>query len=89
MPFQNHIGDEIARALQHAAADNLQYVELMHTVGGMQSGAFKQGLAQIAASEAQHLSYMWTENGLKAFNAAFPAALTIDQASAAMDAFTS
>jgi hypothetical protein len=58
-------------------------------VGGMQSGSFKQGLAQIAASEAQHLSYMWTKNGLKAFNAAFPAALTIDQASAAMDAFTS
>jgi adenosine deaminase len=37
LPFQNHIGDEIARALQHAAADNLQYVELMHTIGGMQS----------------------------------------------------
>lgn len=37
LPFQNHIGEEIARALQRAAADNLQYVELMHTVGGMQS----------------------------------------------------
>ncbi len=58
-------------------------------VGGMQSNMFKQGLAQIAASEAQHLSYMWTKNGLKAFNVAFPPALTIDQASAAMDAFTS
>jgi ferritin-like protein len=58
-------------------------------VGGMQSSAFKQGLSQIAASEAQHLSYMWTKNGLKAFDAAFPAALTIDQASTAMDAFTS
>ena len=58
-------------------------------VGGMQSSSFKQGLAQIAASEAQHLSYMWTKNGFKAFNIAFPPALTIDQASAAMDAFTS
>jgi hypothetical protein len=58
-------------------------------VGGMQSSAFKQGLAQIASSEAQHLSYMWTRNGLKAFNVAFPPALTIDQASTAMDAFTS
>jgi Ferritin-like domain len=58
-------------------------------VGGMQSSSFKQGLAQIAASEAQHLSYMLTKNGLKAFNVAFPPALTIDQASAAMDAFTS
>jgi hypothetical protein len=58
-------------------------------VGGMQSSSFKQGLAQIAACEAQHLSYMWTKNGLKAFNVAFPPALTIDQASTAMDAFTS
>jgi ferritin-like protein len=58
-------------------------------VGGMQTSSFKQGLARIAASEAQHLSYMWTKNGLEAFNVAFPPALTIDQASAAMDAFTS
>ena len=36
-PFENHIGEEIARALQRAAADHLQYVELMHTIGGMQS----------------------------------------------------
>src|SRR5947207_10459625 len=58
-------------------------------VGGMQSSSFKQGLAQIAASEAQHLSYMSAKGGLKPFDGAFPAALTIDQASAAMDAFTS
>jgi Ferritin-like domain len=58
-------------------------------VGGMQTSSFKQGLARIAASEAQHLSYMWTKNGLEPFNVAFPPALTIDQASAAMDAFTS
>jgi hypothetical protein len=58
-------------------------------VGGMQTGSLKQGLARIAASEAQHLSYMWTQNGGKAYNVAFPPALSIDQASAAMDAFTS
>jgi hypothetical protein len=57
-------------------------------IGGMQTSSFKQGLARIAASEAQHLSYMWTRNGGHAFNTAFPPALTIDQASAAMDAFT-
>jgi hypothetical protein len=57
-------------------------------VGGMQSNAFKQGLAQIAASEAQHLSYMWVRNGGRAFSVSFPPALTIAQASAAMDAFT-
>ncbi len=33
----NHEGEEIAKALQRAAADHLQYVELMHTIGGMQS----------------------------------------------------
>jgi hypothetical protein len=58
-------------------------------VGGMQTNSLKQGIAQIAASEAQHLSYMWTKNGGKAFSVAFPPALTIDQASAAMDAFAS
>jgi hypothetical protein len=57
-------------------------------IGGMQSSSLKQGLARIAASEAQHLSYMWTRNGGHAFYTAFPPALTIDQASAAMDAFT-
>jgi adenosine deaminase len=36
-PFKNHIGDEIGLAMERAAADHLQYVELMHTVGGMQS----------------------------------------------------
>jgi len=58
-------------------------------VGGMQTSSLKQGIAQIAACEAQHLSYMWTQNGGKAFSVSFPPALTIDQASAAMDAFTS
>jgi len=33
----SHEGEEIAKALQRAAADHLQYVELMHTIGGMQS----------------------------------------------------
>lgn len=39
LPFQNHVSNEIGRALQHAGADHLQYLELMHTVGGMQSAA--------------------------------------------------
>jgi adenosine deaminase len=33
----NHMGEAIARAAQQAAADHLQYVELMHTADGMQS----------------------------------------------------
>ena len=57
-------------------------------VGGMQTSQLKQGIAQIAACEAQHLSYMTVQNGGRAFGVSFPPALTIDQASAAMDAFT-
>jgi len=33
----HHDGEAIAKAVQRAAADHLQYVELMHTVGGLQS----------------------------------------------------
>jgi adenosine deaminase len=33
----NHVGDAIAEAVQRAAADHLQYVELMHTADNMQS----------------------------------------------------
>ncbi len=33
----NHIGDAIAEASSRAAADHLQYLELMHTADGMQS----------------------------------------------------
>jgi hypothetical protein len=58
-------------------------------VGGIQTAALKQGLAQIAACEAQHFSYTSFVSGGKAFNVSFPPALTIDQASNAMDAFTS
>ena len=58
-------------------------------VGTMQTAALKQGLAQIAACEAQHLSYASAATGSKVFSVSFPPALTIDQASNAMDAFTS
>jgi hypothetical protein len=58
-------------------------------VGSMQTAAFKTGLAQIAACEAQHLSLFTTTNGGKAFRLSFPPALTIQQASDAMAAFAS
>jgi len=35
--FDNHYGEAIANALNQAGADHLQYVELMHTIGGMSS----------------------------------------------------
>ena len=57
-------------------------------LGGMQSNQFKTGLAQIAACEAQHASYFATRNGGKAFWLSFPPALSIQQASDAMGAYT-
>ena len=57
-------------------------------IGGIQTSSFKTGLAQIAACEAQHSSYFTTRLGGKAFNLSFPPALTIQQASDAMGAYT-
>jgi hypothetical protein len=57
-------------------------------VGGMQTNSFKTGLAQIAACEAQHQSYLTVATGGKAFNLSFPPALTIQQASDAFSAYT-
>ena len=57
-------------------------------IGGIQTDGFKGGLARIAACEAQHAAYFTTALGGKTFSASFPPALTIDQASNALDAFT-
>ncbi len=57
-------------------------------IGGMQTNALKTGLAQIAASEAEHSAYFRTTLGNRTFSLAFPPALTIDQASNALDAYT-
>jgi Ferritin-like domain len=57
-------------------------------IAGIQTDGFKGGLARIAACEAQHAAYFTTALGGKAFSASFPPALTIDQASNALDAFT-
>jgi hypothetical protein len=57
-------------------------------LGGMQTTALKTGLGQIAACEAQHCSYFTTATGGKPFNLSFPPALTIGQASDALDVFT-
>ena len=42
--MSNHIGEAIALAAEQAAADHLQYVELMHTADGMQSASLGMGL---------------------------------------------
>jgi len=57
-------------------------------IGGIQTNSFKIGLAEIAACEAQHSSYFATQMGGKAFSLSFLPALTIDEASNALDAYT-
>jgi len=57
-------------------------------IAGLQNDSLKAGLARIAACEAQHASYFSAAGGSKAFKGSFPAPLTIDQASNALDAFT-
>jgi rubrerythrin len=57
-------------------------------IAGITTDSLKASLARIAACEAQHAAYFTTATGGKAFNLSFPPALTIDQASNALDAFT-
>jgi hypothetical protein len=57
-------------------------------IAGMQTDSLKAGLAGIAACEAQHSAYFTTALGGKTFSLSFPPALTIDQVSNAIDAYT-
>ena len=57
-------------------------------IAGIQTDSLKAGLASIAACEAQHSAYFTTALGGKTFSLSFPPALTIDQASNAIDAYT-
>jgi hypothetical protein len=58
-------------------------------VDGLQTAALKQPIARIAASEAEHLSALTRLSGAEPIGVSFPEALTIDEASNAMDAYAS
>jgi hypothetical protein len=58
-------------------------------VEGLQTNALKQSLAQIAANEAEHLSVFMRLSGRSPIGISLPRPLTIDQASNALDVFTS
>jgi hypothetical protein len=58
-------------------------------VDGLQTSSLKQVAARIAASEAQHLSLLTQQAGRDPIGVSFPGALTIDEASDALDAYTS
>jgi hypothetical protein len=58
-------------------------------VDGLLSNGFKQPVARIAANEAEHLSVFTRLSGGNPVGISFPDALTIDEASNALDAYIS
>jgi len=68
--------------------EDLSLGAYLGAIAGMQTPALLGGLARIAACEARHSAYFSTLLGGKAFRSSFPSALTIDQVSNALDAFT-
>ena len=58
-------------------------------VGALQALPLEQPFARIAASEAQHLSVFTGLTGRNPVGISFPAPLSIDEASDALDAYTS
>jgi hypothetical protein len=58
-------------------------------VEGLQTNALRQPVAQIAANEAEHLSVFMRLSGRSPIGIALPRPLTIDEASNALDVFTS
>jgi len=58
-------------------------------VDALETNALKQPVARIAASEAEHLSVFTRLSGGSPVGISFPSALTIDEASNALDAYTS
>jgi len=82
--------DSEASILKAAAAlENTVAGAYAGAMGGIVTNQFKSGLAQIALCEAQHASYFAVQSGGKPFWLSFPAALTIQQASDAMNQYTS
>ena len=63
-------------------------VAYLGALAGLQSPSIMGGPARIAACEAQHAAYFTTLLGGKTFKSSFPDALTIDQVSDALDAYT-
>jgi rubrerythrin len=58
-------------------------------VDALQTNALKQPVARIAASEAEHLSFCRRLSGGNPVGISFPDALTVDEASNALDAYIS
>lgn len=57
--------------------------------GNLLNPVLQQAVAQITANEGQHISVVSREAGQPAFHDAFPAAMSISEASDALDSYTS
>jgi hypothetical protein len=57
--------------------------------GNLATAALASAVAQIAANEAQHLTVISVHHGASAFQDAFPATMTMEASSNALDSFTS
>ncbi len=80
--FKNE-GSIVAVALELEA---IMLGSYLGALDGMQSGPLKAGIGRIAASEAVHNGFLSLVKGRNAF-LSFPPALTIEQASDAMDRY--
>ena len=77
----------VAIAQEGRTLETLILGSYLGAVAAIQSQPLVQPLARIAASEAQHLSLWGYELGGRPVSLAFPKPFTIDQVSAAMDAY--
>jgi hypothetical protein len=80
-----------AASVKHLAVtlETLALGAYLGAAGNLVNPALQLAVAQITANEAQHLSVVTHADGQPVFHDAFPAAMTISEASDALDAYTS
>jgi hypothetical protein len=80
-----------ARSVTHLALtlEGLALGTYLGAGGNVATPALSSAIAQIAANEAQHLSVLSLNDGVSAFRDAFPATMTMEDSSNALDNYTS
>jgi Ferritin-like domain len=82
-------GSKLAIAKLGIALETTFLGAYLGAVDALLTNGLKQPVARIAASEAEHLSVFTRLSGGDPVGISFPAALTIDEASNALDAYSS
>jgi hypothetical protein len=80
-----------ARSVMHLATtlENYALGACLGAGGNVVTPALASAIAQITANEAQHLSVLSLRDGVAAFQDAFPATMTMEDSSNALDTYTS